>query len=508
MNRTIARALLLDAFSQVMDNKVFRLLVLVSIVLIAPAFLIGFRDDGIHILLGWKFIAYESLFGGFHGAVPHVKDVHVWMIQQLQALIVQGLAGSLGILICIAATAFFVPRMLERGAADIFFTKPISRVVLLLSRYVAGLIFVGVLSFLLVLGIHLGLLLVSGYSDPAFLWCTLTLVYIYALVQTVSVIVGVVTRSSVAAILCTLVFFTFNGCIHGLWIGKEWATERQTSERENAGPDAVQQLEAGLPILKFLHVTLDGLHYALPKTNDADVLTRKLRTVVAGRSTVLFDEAGKLEIDRNPEGFSLETAGGTVDLLRTPTIWVSKGPDGMETARITLSRRSRLLERLPPNARPDEKPRTVHQSTGQAASEFLKSLEGRAGIVGTPDKQHEPSVRVSGDLVRWSEDGATGRLVRQRMFFSVDDWMYELDVTLNQAETRLGERETRAGQFMDGVRVVRTEAAYVDPKEWYEARLGWTAPIKFNAFFSILSSLAFAILMLAAAAWRLARIDF
>ena len=34
---------------------------------------------------------------------------------------------------CIAATAFFVPRMLEKGAADTLFTKPLSRVVLLLS---------------------------------------------------------------------------------------------------------------------------------------------------------------------------------------------------------------------------------------------------------------------------------------------------------------------------------------------------------------------------------------
>ncbi|MBI3628228.1 MAG: branched-chain amino acid ABC transporter permease [Candidatus Rokubacteria bacterium] len=147
MKRVVARALLQDAFSQVMDNKVFRLLVLASITLIAPAFLIGFREDGIHILFGWKSITYAALFDTVSAPVPHVKDLNVYVIQGVQTAIVQGLAGGLGILFCIAATAFFVPRMLEKGAADTLFTKPLSRVVLLLSRYVAGLIFVGALSF-------------------------------------------------------------------------------------------------------------------------------------------------------------------------------------------------------------------------------------------------------------------------------------------------------------------------------------------------------------------------
>ena len=41
------------------------------------------------------------------------------------------------------------------------------------------------------------------------------------------------------------------------------------------------------------------------------------------------------------------------------------------------------------------------------------------------------------------------------------------------------------------------------PMQWYEDEFGWNAPLKFNAFFSIATSLAFALVCLALAAFRL-----
>jgi hypothetical protein len=61
---------------------------------------------------------------------------------------------------------------------------------------------------------------------------------------------------------------------------------------------------------------------------------------------------------------------------------------------------------------------------------------------------------------------------------------------------------------MKGVRVERDEVSFLGKDEWYEKRFGWTAPLRFNAFFSLLSSFAFAALMLGISAWRLSRIDF
>jgi flagellar biogenesis protein FliO len=48
----------------------------------------------------------------------------------------------------------------------------------------------------------------------------------------------------------------------------------------------------------------------------------------------------------------------------------------------------------------------------------------------------------------------------------------------------------------------------MEAEAWYARRLDWTAPLRHNIFFSVGSSLVFALLLFALAAWKLKRIDF
>ena len=508
MNRTIARALLLDAWRQVLDNWVFRLLVVLSAVLILPTFVVGFREDGVHVLFGWKHFSYDELFGRFGGGgLPTTEDLHIKAIQNVQEVLVQGLAGTVGIFFCIAATAFFLPRMLEKGAADILFSKPLSRTVLLLSRYATGVLFVAVLAFVLVFGIHLGLLVTSGYSDPGFLWGAVTLVYVYALVQGFSIVVAVFTRNSVATILCTLIFYTFNGCIQGVWVVKESTADRQRAMAKHEDPEDPPPIKDEQPLLSFLELTLDTLHYVLPKTNDASVLTKKLRTIVVGRTVALEDEAGDLAIERHPQGFTIESGGGKVDLASSPASWVADRESGSGSERWTLSRRSRMRESAASREK-DEKPRMVRESAAQAARDFLKSIESKRA--GSPDPTRESEVYGTNrvEFVRWSEDSAKGRVDRERAFFTNGDWMYELDVVADGSGIGAEQRRRSARRFLAGAHPVQETYDPSIPGASYEATFGWTAPLKYNAFFSIFSSLAFVVAMLLLACWRIHRIDF
>src|SRR5262249_19792794 len=117
-------------------------------------------------------------------------------------------------------------------------------------------------------------------------------------------------------------------------------------------------------------------------------------------------------------------------------------------------------------------------------------------------------MRISRDVVRWNESDASGPLERERAFFTIEDWMYELDVRARPGSGVDDRHRDRIDLFMSGVRVTKDEAAYADPSVWYAARFGCASPLKFNAFFSVFSSLAFAVLMLVLATWRLGRIDF
>jgi ABC-type transport system involved in multi-copper enzyme maturation permease subunit len=522
MNRYIARALLEEAFYQVLDNKVFRLLAVCAFGLVAITFLIGFRPDGIHLLFGWKTITYQDWFETFGMRLPKTPDLSVKAIQGLQEFIVQWLSGTVGILFCVSATAFFIPRMLEKGAADTLFSKPVSRFLLLFARYIAGVVFVAVLSFLLVLGMHVGLLVTSGYSDPGFLWGALTLVYVFALVHGVSTVVAVFTRSSVAAILCTLMFFVFNGCVQMRWVIKEHGRAEQAevarndAEREGASLDSANSAAQGAaevsrnPFITLLAGILDAMHYALPKTNDADVLTRKLRTVVAGGGYVLHDQVGQIAILEDPRGFDRISKGVEIDLSAAPAIWIAKDSRDAEIGRITLTRRNRVEQTIEPK-RPGDKPRKSRTTASSAANDFMKSLAGHPEIDGKPTKQRDSVTGMIRECVRWTEKTADEALTRERYFMTIgaDDWMFELDVRLKTAAfTTMADEETVSARFVSAFKPMRDSAAALQYDEWYERTFGWSAPLKYNAFFSIGTSLLFLVAMLGLSGWRLARIDF
>jgi len=494
MNRHVFGALFEDAFRQVLDDKVFRLLVVLALILIVPTFLIGFRPDGISLLFGWKTWSYEDLmrsFGG--GAGLKVDDVHIAVIRGIQDFIVQGLAGTVGLLFCIAATAFFVPRMLEKGAADTLFSKPVGRFTLLLARYAAGVLFVACLSFFLVLGMHVGFLVGSGHSDPAFLWSALTLTYVFALVHSMSVLVAVLTRSSIAAILTTLIFFVFNGCIHSGWIQVQHARAVEAEARARGEDEMPGESAFGL-----LLDTLDTLHWTLPKTTDADFVIANLRRSLTESPAQLRDANEYVSIVGSPDGFVREGAA-IVDLQAAPALWVALDGDAKERARVAVTRRSRR----DPSA--DGKLR----SPSWYASEFSKSIAKDPTTAEKPARGGNPSPDAFDVAwVRWRVRGEGADTNRARGFLAVDDALYEVDAAFQPYYGTNEERDKVLKDLLAEVRIDKQSAGTQTAQKWYERQFGWSSPWRFNAFVSIASSILFAVLLLVIARWRLRRIDF
>ncbi|MBK7643137.1 MAG: ABC transporter permease [Planctomycetes bacterium] len=471
------RALFLDAYYQVLDNKVFRILVVLVIVLVLPTFVFGAREEGFVILFGMKTVPWENLAW----LVGHNSNPDL-IVEKFQELVVGGLAGTIGILFSIAATAFFVPRMLEKGAADVVFSRPVGRVALLFARYCAGVLFVAILAATLVVGMHVGLLLVSGRSDPAFLWTILTIVYIFALVHAVSVLVGVITRNSVAALLVTMLFFTLNGCVHNIWILSDYAREQGDLARNDQDPDAVHEDK----VPPILYHSLDALHFTLPKTTDADLIVRKLRRVITERPALLEDGVTGTSVLESPEGFELEGATGKRDLEHEPARW--KASAGDSGASLVLRREARLL---------DGKRRSKYTAAKALAAQVTKS---GATIVASPD--FEPGPGLHPEMVCWTESTGGSAPSCATGFLSLGDWMLVLEV---RARENAG-RELQS--LVQRMRLDENDPRGMDPARWYERKLSWTGPLRHNIFFSIGSSLVFALLLFLLAAWRLKRIDF
>jgi ABC-type transport system involved in multi-copper enzyme maturation permease subunit len=111
------------------------------------------------------------------------------------------ISWNLIIFFSLISTASFIPSMLEKGTIDLLISKPISRPMILLSKYIGAVLFV-FLSMVFLLGsIWLILSLKSGYWDPAFLLSILWLTLAFAVMYSIVVVVGLTTQSTVIAIL-------------------------------------------------------------------------------------------------------------------------------------------------------------------------------------------------------------------------------------------------------------------------------------------------------------------
>jgi ABC-type transport system involved in multi-copper enzyme maturation permease subunit len=489
VNANTFGALFRDALYQVLDDKVFRVLAVVVLGLVAATFVIGAREQGLVLLFGLETIEYRSIFAFFHQPYPGLDGAGQMVVAGLQSVIVDGLAGTLGVIFAVSATAFFVPRMLEKGAADTLFSKPVGRGMLLFSRYLAGLLFVGLLAVTLVGGMHVGFLVSSGYSDPGFLWAIATLVYVFGLVHGVSILIGVLTRSTVASILLTLVFMLFNSCVHTGWQFKDMALDpdsrrsRITSaDAEEADPGSAAEEESSAWI-RAAYAALDTAHFVLPKTADAQRISRKLRRDLQLAYAELHDRQGGLLVKAPPEGWERRAGGEALEV--SGARW--ELPDG--SASITL--------RAEPG--PD-------LSRLRAAKARRQALEARADVRDLQDQRGSVGESTS-SRIDWVETSADGERAHRVHYFAGQDRLYSLEI-----EGTLAWREDAAAdevvqRFVQGMTFDRSAFAG-DPGTRYESLLGWDAPWRYNIVFSILSSLAFLAAVLALAWWRLSRIDF
>ena len=524
MNLTIVRALLEDSRQQVLDNKVFRLLVILTGIPILLTILVGFHEDRMEVLWGLYTIEYAELiqsFGGGQGG-PRTESLSAGFIQGIQALVVEFFAGSLGVLFCIAATAFFMPRVLEKGAADTLFSKPVSRLAILLSRYVAGLLFIAGISIVLVFGMFFGFGLRSGYWDPGFLWGALTLVYLFGMMHAFSLCIAVLTRSSTAAILMTIVLFFISGRVHWGWETLQYMEHNEAAQliraagqgSGSAGDDEADEdsddgesdgeEEERSPVLQVIFDVVNTLHYALPKTRDADIITGKLRRALSERASELKTDDGELEIKLPPRDMVLDES--SADGLESGGVrWVATSSAGADDASV-------LVQRYP---RPEvergvgAKRRMLPQTGRAAAKEHVEALEGQAQVLGKASTSTENFAGVRMSMVTWQESVDAGVRNHERLYVHFGDWMYQIDFEAIESfdpDPRISER--RRNRFLSPANFVLGQEIMLRQDQWYEQVFTWSAPWRFNIFFSIGSSLAFVLAMLTLAWLRLRRIDF
>lgn len=123
-------------------------------------------------------------------------------VRQLVDSVLGGVAAflfSVGLLLAIFAAAGLIPTVFEPGRIELLLSKPISRVELLLGKYLGTLAVIGCNMFYLVLGVWAILGWKTEIWNVRFLYSAVLALFAFAVVLTVVTLVAVVSESAVLA---------------------------------------------------------------------------------------------------------------------------------------------------------------------------------------------------------------------------------------------------------------------------------------------------------------------
>lgn len=121
----------------------------------------------------------------------------------------------IGTFLAIFATAHLVPRLQEKGTVDLYLSRPVGRVRLLLSRYVAGLILSAANLVYLIGAIWVIVIWKTGVVHPSFLLGGVIILFTIATLLAFAFLVGVITSSTAVSIMTTFGVFLFSVILSG-----------------------------------------------------------------------------------------------------------------------------------------------------------------------------------------------------------------------------------------------------------------------------------------------------
>ena len=112
-----------------------------------------------------------------------------------------------GLFLALFATAHLVPRLQEKGTIDLYLSRPIGRVALLLSRYTGGLLLAAANVAYMIGAIWLIVVFKTGVYHPRFLLSGVVILFTIATLMAFAFLIGVFTSSTAVSLMGTYAVF-------------------------------------------------------------------------------------------------------------------------------------------------------------------------------------------------------------------------------------------------------------------------------------------------------------
>jgi ABC-type transport system involved in multi-copper enzyme maturation permease subunit len=298
-------ALLYDSYRDLNSRRMFWIVLILSGLVAGSFGVIGFTPTGFELFF-WKIHSayFNSTYvvpADFYNGLFIVEGIHIWLtfIASILALI---------------STASMFPDFLATGAIDLYLSKPIGRFRLFLTRYLFGLLFVALQIACFLLASFLVIGLRGGVWEPGIFYGIPLVVLFFSYLYCVAVLIGIWTRSTIAAILLTCLFWL---CLFGLHTAEVLLLKAQIADQTTA-----ERLDSQIATSKKSLAHFQKLAATRPTTRNSDAV-KSWQTRLDQQQTERADVTHKFDnwhqLVYDTETFFPKTAE-TVDLLQRKLI--------------------------------------------------------------------------------------------------------------------------------------------------------------------------------------------
>ena len=142
------------------------------------------------------------------GPLPFSKEqadsfIKEWVLSGTMSTVV----GIVGIIAAILVTSNIIPQMFEPGSITLLLSKPLSRSLLFISKFLGGCAFILLNVGFLVGGLWLILGTRFGIWNQGMLWCIPIFMFMFLIYYAVSALAGLIWKSPVISVVLTVVFW-------------------------------------------------------------------------------------------------------------------------------------------------------------------------------------------------------------------------------------------------------------------------------------------------------------
>ncbi len=135
------------------------------------------------------------------------KRVKQFIEQAALPAVIGVLVGFLGVLAAILVTAPIIPQMFDPGSLSLLLSKPVSRSLMFLAKFVGGCAFILINVTYLIVGLWGIAGLRLGIWNQGLLLCIPIFLFLFAIYYSVSAFSGVIWRNAVVCVVMTILFW-------------------------------------------------------------------------------------------------------------------------------------------------------------------------------------------------------------------------------------------------------------------------------------------------------------